>query len=300
MDSPDPYAHSQGFLNLLTSQEENSFSFPPSSEPASSQLPRYSTQYSNDPNVTAETKTTKRKWHPTEDIVLISAWLNTSKDPIVGNDQKAGAFWSRITDWFNNSRQLAAFPDRTVSHCKQRWGRINDQTCKFVGCYEAALKEQSSGMNDNDLMKTAHEIFLNDHGFKFGLEHAWRELRHDQKWSSLSAVKESEGKKRKKGDDCSQASATSQHQSYEEDSSVVRPPGVKAAKNARSKRSAPDKDDGKEVSDVVTMWEIKQHDLAMKDKLSKQKLLDSLVLRTDSLTEKEMVVKEKLLNELFF
>ena len=30
----------------------------------------------------------KRKWSTKEDLVLISGWLNTSKDAIVSNDQK--------------------------------------------------------------------------------------------------------------------------------------------------------------------------------------------------------------------
>nr|VDD57737.1 unnamed protein product [Brassica oleracea] len=36
----------------------------------------------------------RRKWSTKEDIVLISAWLNTSKDPI------------RIEEYFNSSPQL--------------------------------------------------------------------------------------------------------------------------------------------------------------------------------------------------
>ncbi|XP_024006682.1 glutathione S-transferase T3-like [Eutrema salsugineum] len=184
---------------LLMRQQENTFSFSPSIDLASSQVPNFSTQQTKDRSVPAEDRTTRRKWHPTEDVVLISAWLNTSKDPVVGNDQRAGAFWSRITNLFNSSPELADFQNRTLSHCKQRWQRINDQTCKFVGSYEAALKEQSSGQNVNDVMKNAHQIFLNDHGFKYALEHAWRELRHDQKWSSSSAVKDAEKKNGRKG-----------------------------------------------------------------------------------------------------
>ena len=34
----------------------------------------------------------RRKWGPKEYLVLINAWLNTSKDPIVSNEQKAEAF----------------------------------------------------------------------------------------------------------------------------------------------------------------------------------------------------------------
>ena len=58
--------------------------------------------------------------------------------------------------------------------CKQRWGRVNEQVCKFVGCYEAAVKEQASGQNENDVMKAVHDIFLNDYQMKFSLERAWK------------------------------------------------------------------------------------------------------------------------------
>ncbi|XP_024011250.1 glutathione S-transferase T3-like [Eutrema salsugineum] len=161
MDSPNPFGNSQGF------QEDYLFSFLPPIDVGSPQVPRFS--HAEEPTVVAEDRkvTPRRQWTPTEDLVLISAWLNTSKDPIVGNDQKSGAFWSRIKATFNSSPKLKEYPDREGTHCKQRWSRMNNQVCKFVGCYDTAVKEQSSGLNDNNVMKAAHQIFLNDHGFKF-------------------------------------------------------------------------------------------------------------------------------------
>ena len=41
----------------------------------------------------------RRKWTTQEDIVLISAWLNTSKNPKVSNQQKLGSFWERIEEY---------------------------------------------------------------------------------------------------------------------------------------------------------------------------------------------------------
>jgi hypothetical protein len=31
-----------------------------------------------------------------EDLMLVSAYLNVSKDPIMGRDKKEGTFWERI------------------------------------------------------------------------------------------------------------------------------------------------------------------------------------------------------------
>ncbi|XP_018453609.2 glutathione S-transferase T3-like [Raphanus sativus] len=187
----------------------------------------------------------RRKWSPKEDIVLISAWLNTSKDPIVSTDQKAGAFWKRIEEYYNGSPQLCGFAPRELNQCKQRWGILNEYVCRFVGSYEAALKEQASGQKENDVMKAAPDIYLNDYGSKFGLEHAWRELRYDQKWKSNS--KDSAKDKRKEAAE------------VEPEFKEVRHPGVKAAK--RKKR-------GNEAYDQL------QTMLGVKDAISKRRLLE--------------------------
>ena len=104
----------------------------------------FGTQLGEDANVEAHTmddRKERRKWTPAKDVVLISAWLNTSKDPVVGNEQKAIAFWKRIAAYFAASPKLACLQKRESAHCKQRWGKINEGVCKFVGCYEAATKE---------------------------------------------------------------------------------------------------------------------------------------------------------------
>ncbi|KAF3525632.1 hypothetical protein F2Q69_00050084 [Brassica cretica] len=46
------------------------------------------------------------------------------------------------------------------------------------------------------------------------------------------------------------------------------------------------------------MWSIKQQDLAMKEKLSKMKLLDSLIAKQEPLADYEEALKKKLINEL--
>ena len=102
----------------------------------------------------------RRKWTSMEDKILIGAWLNTSKDPIISNEQKAGSFWRRIVDYYNASPQLVGTVPRELGSCKQRWGRINTEVSKITGCYDAALREQRSGQNDDDVMKAALEIFF--------------------------------------------------------------------------------------------------------------------------------------------
>ena len=75
---------------------------------------------------------------------------------------------------------------------------------------------------------------------------------------------------------------------------TTRPTGVNAAK-ARVKKHMVE---GKELSEFHTMWRIKQQDLAMKEKLSKMKLLDSLIVKQEPLVDYEEALKKKLINEL--
>ena len=204
--------------------------------------------------------------------MLISSWLNTSKDHVVGNEQKPGTFWKRIAAYFAASPLVAGCEEREASHCKQRWYRINDLVCKFCGVYEAAIREKSSGQNENDVVKLSHTIFYNNYKKKFTLEHAWNELRNDQKWCALmNAKKDVSSKKRK----CEDGADSKTSQATEN----KRPPGVKASKASGKKKVV----DEKNLDEFETMWMIKQLDLAAKEKLSKMNMLQSLLGKNEPL-----------------
>ncbi|KAF3588889.1 hypothetical protein F2Q69_00031658 [Brassica cretica] len=61
---------------------------------------------------------------------------------------------------------------------------------------------------------------------------------------------------------------------------------------------ASDGKDGKSLSEYQSMWNIKMQDLAMNEKLSKMKLLDSLLAKTESLLDYEEALKKKLITDL--
>ncbi|XP_013716244.1 glutathione S-transferase T3-like [Brassica napus] len=253
-------ASSHSFVNLLASQG--------SVDLDSVETPLFSSQCPEESSVKE-----RRKWTVKDDIILIGAWLNTSKDSIVSNEQKAGAFWKRIVDYYNSSPLLVGTVPRELGQCKQRWARINDLVCKFAGCYDMALREQRSGQNENDVMKQALDIFYSDQNMKFNLEHAWRELRHDVKWCATYLEKDKD--KRKPGD--------SPVPEPEE-----RPIGVKAAK-AAGKRLKTGKEE--ELSKLQGLLETKKL-------ISKQSLLESLLAKPEPLSEMELALKMKLLSEM--
>lgn len=101
---------------------------------------------------------------------------------MVGNEQKAGAFWQRIAAYFAASPKVARGETRSVIQCKQRWQKMKDLVSKFCGTYAAATRQRTSGQSEDDTVKMAHKIFYDDQKIKFNLHHAWEELRNDQKW----------------------------------------------------------------------------------------------------------------------
>ncbi|KAF3524430.1 hypothetical protein F2Q69_00046959 [Brassica cretica] len=186
---------------------------------------------------------------------------------------------------YEDSVELSSSEVPFRGHCKQRWHKINDLVCKFCGAYEAASREKSSGQNENDVLRQAHQIFFNNQKKKFTLEHAWKELRNDQKWCDLA---KNDGSSRKRKAEDGPDSSTS------EATASKRPPGVKAAK-ASGKKTVVETVD---LNKFQSMWTIKQQALAVKERLSKMSLLDSLIGKKEPLAEHEEILKSKLLNNL--
>ncbi|XP_010507757.1 PREDICTED: glutathione S-transferase T3-like [Camelina sativa] len=288
-DYMNPYHPSSSYVNLLQIQlETQNLEYSPFLSPCS--------EAPFEPASPQENRKSRHAWLPADDIMLVSGWLNTSKDPVRSNQQRLGAFWGRIADYIAKCSNAVGRPKREASHCKQRWGRINDLVCKFVGCYEAATREKSSGQNEDDVMKLAHEIFFNDHGHWFTLEHAWRDLRYDQKW-------------------CASIPTKGNGQPVNDiDGSQPRPQGVKVAKGKLIKTSNTQpidvEEDGKaylefQLDRVSKMYEMKQKDFelkekefAMKKENMKHVMLDNLIAKKDSLTESEKALKDKLIQDM--
>uniref|UniRef100_A0A0D3DJ22 Myb-like domain-containing protein n=1 Tax=Brassica oleracea var. oleracea TaxID=109376 RepID=A0A0D3DJ22_BRAOL len=262
----NPFTQSSNFVGLLNSQQSISFGNYENINPTSPQVP---TLVTDDVGERRE----RRKWTPRDDVLLISSWLNTSKDPVVGNEQKSAAFWTRITAYYAASPKVAGCEEREPGHCKQRWHMINDLVYKFCGSY--------------DVFKRAHEIYYNNYKKNFTLEHAWVGLRNDQKWSDLSTAK-NEGNSRKRKGDEGEDSPTSQATQNK------RPPGVKAAKASGKKPMVQEN----AVNEFEKMWSIRQHDLVVKERLSKMSLLEGLIAKQEPLAEDEASLKKKLINGL--
>ncbi|KAL0805391.1 hypothetical protein Bca101_097882 [Brassica carinata] len=292
----NPYGQSPSLVGLLNSQNfpyesyEAGVRFGESQQ--SSEIPPFSSQETETP---VGSNKERKKWTPADDEVIISAWINTSKDPVVGNSQKLGTFWSRVGEYYAASPHAVQSGDpREHLNIKQRWHKINDFINKFYAAYAAAEGQITSGQSENDVLKVAHDIYFADHKKKFTLEHAWCLLRFEQKWLSLNTPKPSGTSKRKGCETPCQSTNTTAADDE------VRPEGIKAAKAKRNTGK------GKSVAEYATImdmkredWEMKKDDLDRKERLSKLAILDTLLAKTEPLSVAEEVVKNKLLNLLF-
>lgn len=106
--------------------------------------------------------------------------------------------------------------------------------------------------------------------------------------------REGQLKKKKKNDHTS----TSVPGCIGEAEAMPRPIGVKAAKAKGRSKSKASEEEVKSDVEVQSMWELRQQDFALKDKLNKQKLLDHLLAKTEPLSELEMTFKNKLITEM--
>ncbi|XP_013624535.1 PREDICTED: glutathione S-transferase T3-like [Brassica oleracea var. oleracea] len=233
-------------------------SFPPVVELSSTQPPVFSTETSSFCEESPRERKERKKWSVSDDLVLISAWLNTSKDHVVGNEQKACAFWSRITVYYAASPKVERGQKREAIQCKQRWQKMNDL---------------------------------------FNLHHAWEELKNDQKWCALATAKldgrqSSSAKKRKCEDGGEEASSQA---TTNGDHPAKRLVGVKAAKGGGGKRPIGDQ---LSASEFQGMWSLKEKNLAAKERLKKMGLLESLIAKKEPLSQFEEALKEKLITEM--
>ena len=105
----NPYTQTPNFVELLNSQQDSVFRLVEESQGTEASSQFCSVEESQP---TPAERRERRKWTPTADIVLISSWQNTNKDPVVGNEQRSGAFWKRIAAYFTASLKIAALEQR--------------------------------------------------------------------------------------------------------------------------------------------------------------------------------------------
>ena len=149
---------------LLKSMEPNT---PKTLPLPKKQTPNKKTQITKeDMEETPKPKNTKNK-NPNglveEDKQLCVAWLNTSRDSIVGIGQKGSTFWERVYNFHSDlvdninkeNKNMKKFKpllphlSKSIECC---WGHILKVCNKFGGCYSQFKRQMKSGRSRDNIV----------------------------------------------------------------------------------------------------------------------------------------------------
>ena len=81
-----------------------------------------------------------------EDAIICSAFLNVSKDAIVGVNQSSGGYYKRMHEFFEAHKPLGS--NRSQLAIKGRWGVIQNALNRFSGFKSIIDRRNESGKNE--------------------------------------------------------------------------------------------------------------------------------------------------------
>ncbi|XP_042410153.1 glutathione S-transferase T3-like [Zingiber officinale] len=117
----------------------------------------------------------RSSWTKVEDEVLARSFVTISDDPIIGNDQKADAFWGRVASYYNENLPLGS---NTISAnvIRSHWhNTIQKKVYRFNANYNNVYSLYRSSHSDEDILRFAYEKYRSENnGVAFNLEHVWR------------------------------------------------------------------------------------------------------------------------------
>ncbi|KAI8545972.1 hypothetical protein RHMOL_Rhmol07G0079200 [Rhododendron molle] len=122
-----------------------------------------------------------------EDILLVSAWLNISLDPVQGNEQKHKTYWLRVWEYFHEHKNFKS--ERNQNSLMNRWSTIQIATNKFCACFAQIESKHHTGVPAKDQVTRAKMKYRELYGSSFQFEHCWNELRDQPKWLEDSKKK---------------------------------------------------------------------------------------------------------------
>jgi hypothetical protein len=87
-----------------------------------------------------------------DDTIICSAFVNVSKDPIVGVNQSSGGYYKRMHDYYQAHKPAGS--NRSQLAIQGRWGTIQKVVSRFCGIKSAIDRRQESGKNEQDRVCT--------------------------------------------------------------------------------------------------------------------------------------------------
>ena len=118
-------------------------------EQASTEIP---TEASPPLKTGKKNKKRTRNFSDKEDILLASAWLEVSMDPVQSIDQTRSSYWQRIHEYYHKHKTFES--DRNISSLSHRWGIIQGSVSKFCSWYSQVLRSNQSSVIEQDRVQS--------------------------------------------------------------------------------------------------------------------------------------------------
>lgn len=83
-----------------------------------------------------------------EDMLVMSAWLNVTMNPIHENNQEQQTYWNRIAAYYHEHKQFVS--DRTANSLMHRWSAIQIAVSKFQEYYNQIVAKNQSGTTEQN------------------------------------------------------------------------------------------------------------------------------------------------------
>ncbi|CAL5052692.1 unnamed protein product [Urochloa decumbens] len=234
-----------------------------------------------------------------EDILLASAWLEISMDPVQSVDQTHGTYWQRIHEYYHNHKTF--YSDRNTSSLSHRWGVIQASVSKFCSWYGQVLRSNQSGVTEQDRIQQACVMYKDHDKDKrsFGLLHCWNLLQHAPKWKDLPCNNtNSSSKKQKTSSNATPGTNESRHAEEEDGPSHTspmkgRPDGQKKEKERRGK--TPSSNGETLYMDAMeNLWLKREKADELKELKKKERNDERLAVETKRLELKQQVETRKI------
>ncbi|XP_075494719.1 glutathione S-transferase T3-like [Primulina tabacum] len=179
----------------------------------------------------AEGSRKRSNWTKIEDEVLARSFVTISDDPVIGNDQKADAFWGRVASYYNENRPTGS-NTKSANVIRSHWhNTIQKKVYRFNANYNTVYSSYRSGHSDEDILRFAYEKYRSENnGVAFNLEHVWRIVKDRPMFTSQSANHYVATKKTKTSESGASNTSSNQEVSIDMDDEDTRPMGQMAAK----------------------------------------------------------------------
>ncbi|XP_073138751.1 glutathione S-transferase T3-like [Henckelia pumila] len=186
----------------------------------------------------AEGTKKRSTWTKVEDEVLARSFVTISDDPIIGNDQKADAFWGRVAGYYNENRPPGS-KNRSENVIRSRWhNTIQKKVNRFNANYNSIYILYHSGHSDEDILRFAYEKYREkNNGVAFNLEHVWRIVKDRPMFTPQSDDHFVATKKTRTFESGASNTSSNQNVSIDLDDEHARPMGQKATKKKGKRQS---------------------------------------------------------------